>query len=129
MVRAVIERRRAVRAIPASLPMAIAGRLRPGHPMRIVDLSVEGLLIECDRRLLPGSVVEIQIEYDNGRLITRARVVHSRVSTITSDHVTFCGGLELDRPLALPLDSSEPVGVREREAPGARRADVTRACR
>lgn len=101
------ERRRAPRAAGADLPDGLTGRIRPGHQVRVVDISRSGVLIDSARRLLPGSHVEVQLEAGEQRHACRARVVRCGVSTLQPQLVIYRAGLELDQRLGWRDDSGE----------------------
>ena len=56
------ERRRARRVPLNALRNGLTGRIRPGHPVRVLDMSSCGVLIETGRRLVPGMFVELHLE-------------------------------------------------------------------
>jgi hypothetical protein len=94
------ERRGATRLGPLELPDDVQGRVRPGHQVRVLDMSPCGVLIETGRRLLPGSTVELQLETATGRHVTRAHVVRCYVGAVRAHGVVFRAGLELERPIS-----------------------------
>ena len=97
-----IERRRAERLGHRQLPEGTCGRIRPGHPVRIVDLSENGVRIETARRLLPGSSVDFVLESGVVRHATRAQVVRCDVRLVRADSLLFHGGLEFATPIQRP---------------------------
>jgi hypothetical protein len=94
------DQRRARRLYGQELPEDLGGRIRPGHQVRVIDLSACGLLVETSRRLLPGTTVELAVEHKSGRHVTRALVVRCYVSMVLADTVTFRGALAMEQPIA-----------------------------
>jgi hypothetical protein len=67
---------------------SLAVRLRTGPPLRVIDMSPEGLLVETPVRLLPGHSVDLVLHTGAEQVSLRGLVVHSRVGAIR-------GGAEL----------------------------------
>jgi hypothetical protein len=59
-----------------------------------------GALVETGRRLLPGTIVELQLESSECRETLRARVVRCYVSTVRPDGLVYRGGLAFERLVA-----------------------------
>jgi hypothetical protein len=78
------ERRLWPRRAASGCRPVIGARVRPGRDVRLVDLSQGGALIEGATRLLPGSIVELQLLVDNVRHELRGTVVRSVVKAL--DH-------------------------------------------
>ncbi len=93
---AIAERRAAVR-YPALLVEWGRIRVRPGHPVDLVDVAASGMCVDTLRRLLPGTVVDLQWERGVGTRVYRARVVRCAVVAIAADRVSYRAGLALDR--------------------------------
>lgn len=53
--------------------------LRPGHEIRVLDVSATGVLIETAIRVLPGKRVDLQLTAAGGRCSASGRVVRCRV--------------------------------------------------
>lgn len=98
------ERRLAGRSDAANLPNETTARIRPGHQVRLIDVSARGVLIESHRRLLPGIMVELLVESARGPSRTRARVVRVYVSEVLRDALVYRAGLALDATIDWPLD-------------------------
>ena len=60
----------------------VAARLRTGSPLRVLDISHDGMLVESPARLLPGRQVNLLLESDARREHAPWIVVHSRVGCI-----------------------------------------------
>ncbi|MFN7914402.1 MAG: PilZ domain-containing protein [Vicinamibacterales bacterium] len=91
------ERRREPRLAGVDLPDGLTGRIRPGHQVRVVDISRSGILIDSARRLLPGTQVDVQLEAGPQRHACRARVVRCGVATLQPQLVIYRAGLELEQ--------------------------------
>ena len=50
-------------------------RIRPGHQVQVIDLSSGGALVEADRRMLPGSAVELQLQAQDRQATMRGSVL------------------------------------------------------
>jgi hypothetical protein len=61
---------------------SLAARLRTGPPLRIINLSSEGLLVESTVRMLPGHPVDLVLHAGAEQVTTRGLVVHSQVGVI-----------------------------------------------
>src|SRR4029079_3094046 len=72
------ERRRAQRMRASGL----AARVRPGHTVRIVNVSTAGALLEAGRPLRPGADVEGQFERDDRGVRVTARVGRCAIAAI-----------------------------------------------
>lgn len=105
------ERRGAERLLGDALPDDLRGRIRPGHPVRVVNVSSRGLLIETSRRLLPGTIVDVHLERRECRHLTRARVVRCQVGVVAPDGLIFRGALECDQPIPWFTDVAGGVGT------------------
>lgn len=96
-------RRRADRVSPADTQFSDSGRLRPGHSMRVIDISERGILIESPIRLPIGGRVEICLTEAN----TDARLVLSgiarRCEVKKLSPLTYTGALEFDEGIELQV--------------------------
>ena len=93
------ERRQFRRVSLAGTADVVAGRIRPGVVVRVLDLSRGGGLIESGARLLPGANVDLQLESADARATIRARVVRCFVGSVSPARIVFRGALEFDAPL------------------------------
>jgi PilZ domain-containing protein len=101
------ERRQFIRVPSDRSEGGVSGRIRPGHQVRILDLSPGGVLVETDRPLPPGAVVEWYVEMAGGRHATRALVVRCYVRAVGPDSLLFRGALEFER--LVPWLACEPA--------------------
>ena len=77
-----------------------SARIRPGDRAVVIDASPRSVLLETHRRLVPGSVVELQMEISNSERVTiRGRVVRSSVSRLCATSVSYRGAVLFDRHL------------------------------
>ncbi len=106
--RTVIERRAASRFSTIRRPEIAIGRVRPGRPAQIVDVSAAGALIETGYRLLPGTVVELQLGDPVAVHLVRARVVRCYVARVDAQRIRYRGGLSFQE--RLPLGQSDTRG-------------------
>lgn len=60
----------------------VAARLRTGSPLRVLDTSLDGMLVESPARLLPGRQVDLVLESGANREPAPWVVIHSRVGCI-----------------------------------------------
>ncbi len=93
------DRRRHPRLTPIEWGGSVQGRIRPGHDVVMIDLSLGGALVETSRRLTPGAAAEVQLDALGGRHATRASVVRSYVYALLPDIVLFRTALMFERPL------------------------------
>ena len=72
------ERRREARLTPVGL----RARVRPGHPLAIVNVSADGALVEAGCQLRPGSRIDVHLERDDERRLLGAMVSRCSVAAI-----------------------------------------------
>lgn len=101
------ERRQFRRVSLVDASDAVAGRIRPGVVVRVLDLSRGGGLIESGARLLPGANVDLQLESADARATIRARVVRCFVGSVSPVRIVFRGALQFDVPLAVAIGMSD----------------------
>jgi hypothetical protein len=77
----------------------LGARVRPGHDVAVVDVSATGILVETDRRLLPGAPVEMQIETTARTVNVRGRVVRCAVARLRPTLVCYRGAIAFERCL------------------------------
>ena len=85
----------------------VAGRIRPGVVVRILELSPGGGLIESGARLLPGTSVDLHLESGAARAAIRARVVRCFVGSVSPAQIVFRGALAFEVPLLLSAVSGD----------------------
>ncbi len=103
------ERRRARRVPLNALPNGLIGRIRPGHPVRVLDMSSCGVLIETGRRLVPGMFVELHLEVPERRQTIRAQIVRCYVGVVLPEALVFRGALDFERPLPWMYELADVV--------------------
>ncbi len=74
----------------------VTARIRPGHQVRVLNLSHGGALVEGSRRLLPGTTVDVHLEREEESHACRARVVHCAVSALHQHGVAYRAGLAFE---------------------------------
>lgn len=77
----------------------VRARIRPGHHVTLVDLSPGGALVEADRRLLPGSAVELQIQSADRQASMRGCVLRCSVVRVRPESISYRGAIGFDRHL------------------------------
>ncbi|MCU0564417.1 MAG: hypothetical protein MUE48_10840 [Desulfobacterales bacterium] len=60
----------------------LAARMRTGSPLRVLNTSPDGMLVESPARLLPGTRVDLILQSGTTREQTPWFVVHSRVGCL-----------------------------------------------
>ncbi len=107
------DRRLAPRICPDPGSRLAVARIRPGSEVRILDLSRFGVLVEGELRLLPGSLVEIQVNVDQSAERTRGRVERCHVSALGSGPPQYRAALTFEPPLAtLCPQGADDAGTR-----------------
>jgi hypothetical protein len=80
----------------------IAARVRPGHPVAVVDISASGALIEARRPLRPGARLEVQLQAAGAEAVLTARVERCQVAAIDGvGGVLYRAGLSFEQPCPL----------------------------
>ena len=75
------------------------GKLTPGRPARIVDVSAGGALIETESRLLPGTRVELQLGEPVVLHKVSARILRCHVARLDRERIRYRGAVAFDEPL------------------------------
>jgi hypothetical protein len=97
-------------------------RVRPGYDVAIVDVSARGALVETTRRLLPGALIDLQLEFGDGVKIVRGRVLRSAVSAVQPGALLYRAAVLFDRVLPCLSDGNElPAPPLDERAPATRR--------
>jgi hypothetical protein len=100
MDRPVIDRRAEARLPASAIPTAHA-TLRPGCPVRVIDLSAAGLHVESERPLRPGSRVHVRLVSDHWSLVLFALIVRCYVSALDPEGgIKYRGALQFDERCA-----------------------------
>jgi hypothetical protein len=91
--------------------------VRPGRDVRILNLSRGGAEVEATSRLLPGTIVEVQVTGPRACWLRPALIVRCEVSALVSDEcVRYRAGLEFRAPLDAEAESNllaafrDPIG-------------------
>jgi len=86
-----------------------SARIRPGHGAIVINVSAAGVLLETMRRLLPGSVVEVQMETETDRTIVRGRVLRCAVSQLRAAGIAYRGAVLFDHHLPWFVEDRKSV--------------------
>jgi hypothetical protein len=108
--------RRAFRRAGSTEHRIVDARVRPGHPAAVTDVSPGVALIEVSRRLLPGSVVDLQVDTAQRRSTLRGRVLRCAVVRLRSTSVLYRAAIGFDHQcpwLDGGASGGYPVPIRE----------------
>jgi hypothetical protein len=115
--------RRAFRRAGAVEQRIVSARVRPGHPAAVIDVSAGGAFIEISRRLLPGSIVDLQVDTAQRRTTTlRGQVLRCAVVRLRSASVWYRAAIAFDHQCPwlgdgtsaeYPVPASEPASPRD----------------
>jgi len=102
------------RRVDARFPPARRGEpratLRPGCPVRLVDLSAGGALLEASRPLRPGARVHLQIVTAARTFALAARVLRCAVWSLDPyEGVTYRGALAFEERCELFWEAEAPA--------------------
>jgi hypothetical protein len=87
-------------------------RVRPGHPVAVIDVSAGGAFIELSRQLLPGSIVDLQLDTPQRRTTLRGRVLRCAVACLASTSISYRAAIAFDHQcLWLGDDASSEYSV------------------
>jgi len=107
------DRRRARRKPPAELPWLWALKLPHSSAARVVDISSTGVLIETPTKILPGTMVDVELVGPELDLRMPARMLRAQVADVDPLGVKYRVAAAFARRLDLPgLDSG--IGWSER---------------
>ena len=99
----VIDRRTDPR-MPAAGLQILQATLRPGRPIRVVDISQSGIRLETDGGLRPGSIAQIRLVSEHWTLVAAGAIVRCEVSILEAERVTYSGALRFEeRCTSLPF--------------------------
>lgn len=76
------------------LPDTVSGEVKIYHSMAIRQLSGGGALIEIGVPLQIDSLHDFRLTLGDRSVVVKARVVHSHISTVGSDRVSYHTGIE-----------------------------------
>jgi PilZ domain len=119
------ERRAHARRHTANEHGIVRARVRPGHPVTLMDVSASGALIETNRRLLPDAFVEIHVETLSQCANVRGRVVRCAVTSVRPAVVRYRGAIQFDSYLPWFVEDEGWVGHTRGSTDQAAREDVT----
>lgn len=77
----------------------VRARIRPGHQVTLIDLAPGGALVEAERRLLPGSAVELHIQSADRHASMRGCVLRCSVVRVRPESICYRGAIAFDRHL------------------------------
>ena len=84
----------------------LAARMRTGSPLRVLNTSPDGLLVESPARLLPGRRVDLILQSGTTREQAPWLVVHSRVGCLRgSSDIRYRAGLRRASGTDYPIPS------------------------
>jgi hypothetical protein len=112
-----VPERRGARRVARDDSAILSARIRPGHPVTIVNVSVGGVLVEIDRRLLPGSWIHLQVETASRKIALRAQVLRCAVVSLRSSSVWYRAAMAFEYPVPM-----EQVAVASGERVASSRA-------
>jgi hypothetical protein len=91
-----IERRRSARRRSIEEHGITAARVKPGHDVDLIDISLGGALVEGARRLLPGTAVELYLRAGDLCGAVRGRVLRCSVVSVKPTIVWYRGAIGFD---------------------------------
>jgi hypothetical protein len=84
-----------------------SARVRPGRDVALVNVSAQGALIETEHRLLPGSLIELQLSAGARSATVRARVLRCSVARLRPSSISYRGAVGFDRDLPWFVDCDD----------------------
>lgn len=103
-----VERRQTPRRVEPEAHGVLRVRIRPGHDALLLDLSCGGAAIETTHRLLPGTVVELQLEMQHQRACARGRVARCSVVRVEANRLSYRAALCFEEPIeTMPRRATE----------------------
>jgi hypothetical protein len=123
------ERRRTARFAVALTNGAVCARIRPGHDVRLIDVSAGGVFVQNVVRLLPGHSVDLLITSDERRAAIRGLVMRSVVSHVSRSAIWYRSAIAFEHLVPWLSDLRDiEYGLRARESAsnGAARAPGSR---
>jgi hypothetical protein len=94
------ERRVAPRRRSVEQHGIVSARVRPGHEVELIDISAGGAFVECGRRLLPGTFIELHLTAADERCAcVRGRVLRCAVVQVKATAMSYRGAIVFDRDL------------------------------
>ena len=93
------DRRRALRRRSVAEHGIVSARVRPGHEVELIDVSAGGALVECARRLLPGTVIDLRLVAGEECTSVRGLVLRCAVVRLKPTSICYRGAIAFDRDL------------------------------
>ena len=110
MTAARVERRRSRRMAAGDAAVMPSIRIRPGYAAALVDISVDGALVETERGLSPGTRVELQMEIDARRCSVGGRVLRCAVAQLHASGVRYRSAIAFEPHLPwCPRSDGYPI--------------------
>ena len=100
------ERRRHRRHVRPEEHRIVSARIRPGYDVSVVDMSAGGALVESERRLMPGSPVELHVRSVHRSEIVRGRIVRCAVARLRANGICYRGAIAFDHNLLWLVDEA-----------------------
>jgi hypothetical protein len=73
-------------------------KLSSGTDVKLIDVSQGGIRFECDRRLLPGTIVAVRLALIDGQMTIRGRVLRERVTRLENGEPGYEIAMAFTRP-------------------------------
>jgi hypothetical protein len=92
----------------------VSARVRPGHGVTVVDISDGGALIDISKRLLPGTMVDLQLGTPQLQTRVRGRVLRCVVIEVRSSFMSYRAAIVFEYPvpagerLLVPIEGVGP---------------------
>lgn len=91
-----LERRRAPRTRMPAAGVAISVRIRSGPVASMLEFSAGGVLVESQSRLLPGTTIDLIVEWSDERIVMKGRVMRSSVVRLVSSALSYRTAIAFD---------------------------------
>ena len=123
------ERRRTARCAFSLAADTVSIRIRPGHDVRVIDVSAGGALLQNVVRLLPGHSIDLLITSGQRRTDIRGLVIRSAVSHLWRSAIWYRSAVRFEHAvpwLSRIRDAEYGLRVGDSASSMARRADSSR---
>jgi hypothetical protein len=94
----------------------LGARIRPGHHATIVNVSAGGALLDTTFRMLPGAVIDVQLERADYRAVLRACVTRCAVERLEPSRILYRGAVTFDARLRWLSDESVGYSIPGRDS-------------